>query len=176
MKEIKDIAEPAIMPERVNITKMKVLKGCHLGELSSSQAKGVIPSQINITTKVDAGSDGRGHTILTMVNARLVAGGDRQDRSLYTRSDTTSPTCTITGFFAHAALACSEGEEVVVTDMTCAYLNVSMPKDDPDKLVILMVDAFITSMLIKSDPTMAKYVTQSGTILVEVDRALYGCI
>ena len=36
--------------------------------------------------------------------------------------------------------------------------------------------AFITSMLIKSDPTMAKYVTQSGTILVEVDRALYGCI
>ena len=92
---------------------------------------------------------------------------------MYTRSDTTSSTCTITGHFAHAALACFEEEEVVVTDVTCAYLSGSKPKDNPEKLVLLRVDAFIAPMLIKSDPTMAQYVSQSGTIIVEVVRALY---
>ena len=35
---------------------------------------------------------------------------------------------------------------------------------------------FIAPILIKSNPTMAQYVTQSGTIMVELDRALYVCI
>ena len=67
-----------------------------------------------------------------------------------------------------AALACSEGEEVVVTDVTCAYVDASMPKDNPEKVVFLRVDALVAPM--------AQYVTQSGTIMVELDRALYGCI
>ena len=87
-----------------------------------------------------------------------------------------SPTCTITGLFAHIALAASEGEEVAVTDVTCAYLNAAMPKDDPTKLVFLRVDAFITPMLVRANPAMAQYVSQTGTIIVELDRALYGCI
>ena len=140
IKEIKDIAEPAIMLELANITEIKVLKGRHLRELSPSVVKGVIPSHINVTTKVDPDSDGRGRTVLTKAKARLVAGGDRQDRGLYTRSNTTSPTCTIPGLFTHAALACSEGEEVVVTDVTCTCVDASMPKDNPEKVVFLRVD------------------------------------
>ena len=176
MKEIKDIAEPAIMLELANITKMGVLRGRHLRELSPTQVKKIIPSQMNVTTKVDPASDGQGRIVTTKAKARLVAGGDRQDRSQYTRSDTTSPTCTITGLFAHIALAASEGEEVAVTDVTCAYLNAAMPKEDPNKLVFLRIDSFIAPMLVQADPTMAQYVTQTGTIIVELDRALYGCI
>ena len=176
MKEIRDIAEPAIMLELDNITKMGVLRGRHIRELSPAQVKKIIPSQMNVTTKVDPTSDGHGRIVTTKAKARLVAGGDRQDRSQYTRSDTTSPTCTITGLFAHIALAASEGEEVAVTDVTCAYLNAAMPKDDPTKLVFLRVDAFITPMLVRANPAMAQYVSQTGTIIVELDRALYGCI
>ena len=64
IKEIKDIAEPAIMLELANITKMKVLKGRHLREHSPSQIKGVIPSQLNVTTNGDPASDGKGRTVL----------------------------------------------------------------------------------------------------------------
>ena len=64
MREIKDTAEPAIMLELANITKMKVLKGRHLREHSPSQIKGVIPSQLNVTTNGDPASDGKGRTVL----------------------------------------------------------------------------------------------------------------
>ena len=57
---------------------------------------------------------------------------------------------------------------MVVTDVTCAYVDASMPKDNPEKVVFLRVDALVAPM--------AQYVTQSGTIMVELDRALYGCI
>ena len=134
------------MLELANITEIKVLKGRHLRELSPSLVKGVIPSHITVTTKVDPDSDGRGCTVLTKAKARLVAGGDRQDRGLYTRSNTTSPTCTIPGLFTHAALACSEGEEVVVTDVTCAYVDASMPKDNPEKLVFLSSPQYLSSL------------------------------
>ena len=69
-----------------------------------------------------------------------------------------------------------ENEEVVVTDVTCAYLNAVMPKSDPDKLVSVRINAFITSMLITVDPSMKKFVTISGTLILELDKALYGCI
>ena len=55
-----------------------------------------------------------------------------------------------------------------MTDVTCAYVDASMPKDNPEKVVFLRVDALVAPM--------AQYVTQSGTIMVELDRALYGCI
>ena len=57
---------------------------------------------------------------------------------------------------------------MVVTDVTCACVDASMPKDNPEKVVFLRVDALVAPM--------AQYVTQSGTIMVELDRALYGCI
>ena len=55
---------------------------------------------MNITPKYSPTSDGSGRTILSKAKARLVAGGDHQDRNIYSRMDITSPTCSITGLFA----------------------------------------------------------------------------
>ena len=173
-KAMKDC--PEIIFELTNLTRTKVIRGRHLKDLSEAQRRKIIPSQMNITSKVDPTSDGTGRTPTTKAKARFVAGGHCQDRNPYTRSDTTSPACSITGLFAHAAMVSLENEEVVVTDVTCAYLNAAMPKSNPDKLVFVRIDAFITSMLITVDPSMKKFVTISGTLIVELDKALYGCI
>ena len=173
---MRETAEPAIMLELTNITKKGVLMGRHVRDLTPKQISGIIPSHMNITPKYSPTSDGSGRTILSKAKARLVAGGDHQDRNMYSRTDITSPTCSITGLFTHAALACMEEEEVVVTDVTCAYLNARMPKDNPEKLVFLRIDPFITPLLLKVNPSLQPYVTPGGTIIVELNRALYGCI
>ena len=131
MKDCPEIAGPAIILELTNLTRKKVIRGRHLKDLTEAQRRKTIPSQMNITSKVDPTSDGTGRTPTIGAKARFVAGGNCQDRSPYTRSDTTSPTCSITGLFAHAALVSLENEEVVVTDVACAYLNAAMPKSDP---------------------------------------------
>ena len=131
---------------------------------------------MNITPKYSPTSDGSGRTILSKAKARLDAGGNHQDRNIYSRMDITSPTCSITGLFAHAAITCKEKEEVIVTDVTCAYLNARMPKDNPEELVFLRIDPFITPLLLKVNPSLQPYVTSGGTIVVELNRSLYGCI
>ena len=167
MKDCPEIAGPAIILELTNLTRKKVIRGRHLKDLTEAQRRKIIPSQMNITSKVDPTSDGTGRTPTTRAKARFVAGENCQDR----RYDITY----ITGLFAHAALVSLENEEVVVTDVTCAYLNAAMPKNDPGKLVFVRIDAFITSMLITVDPSMKKFVTTSGTLIVELDKALHVC-
>ena len=103
------------MLELTNITKKGVLMERHVRDLTPKQISGIIPSHMNITPKYSPTSDGSGRTILSKAKARLVAGGDHQDRNIYSRMDITSPTCSITGLFAHAAIACKEEEEVIVT-------------------------------------------------------------
>ena len=176
MREIRKTTEPAIMLELSNITRKGVLMGRHMRDLTPTQINGIIHSHINITPKYSPTSDGSGRTILSKVKARLVAGGDRQDRNMYSRTDITSPTYSVTGLFAHAALVRMEGKDVAVTNVACAYLNARMPKNNPEKLVFLRIDSFITPMLLKADSSHQSFVSPSGTITVELNRALFGCI
>ena len=90
-----------------------VHSGRYVGDLTPTQISGIIPSHMNITPEYSPTSDGSGRTILSKAKARLVAGGDHQDRDMYSRTDITSHACSITGLFAHAALTCMEGEEEV---------------------------------------------------------------
>ena len=175
MRENKTETEPAINQELSNLTKKMVFRGRHFHDLTPLQKKNIIPSHMNITIKVAPTSDGTGRT-RDKVKARLVGGGDHQDRNHYTRSETSAPTCSITGTLARIALAQAEEEEVVVTDISCAYLNAKMPKTDPDKIVIMRINAFITSMLVKINPSMSEFTGKDGSLLVELDRALYGCV
>ena len=77
---------------------------------------------------------------------------------------------TFTEQFAHAALVSLENEEVVVMNVTCAYLNAVMPNSDSDKLIFVQ----ITSITVH--PFIKKFVITSGTLVVEIDKAFYGFI
>ena len=56
--------------------------------------------------------------------ARLVAGGNQQDKGLY--HDLSSPTVATSSVLSIAALAASEGRKVVAIDIGGAFLNADM--------------------------------------------------
>jgi hypothetical protein len=58
------------------------------------------------------------------IKARLVAGGDQQDKSLYT--NLSAATAATSSVFMIAAIAAREKRRIVVVDITGAYLNASM--------------------------------------------------
>ena len=175
MRDDPEQSEPAIMQELQNLTDKLVLRGVHTENLTPGQRSRILRSQMNVTKKVTPSSDGSGRT-LDRVKARLVAGGDGQDRNHYSRSETTSPTASTSGLAITLMLAAATGCHCVTADIGCAYLNATMPKNDPDKLVFIRIPPHIAAMLVKVDPKMRKYLRTDGSLVAELDRALYGCV
>jgi len=60
------------------------------------------------------------------LQARLVAGGHQQDRTVYDRKDTSSPTIATSSVMIIAAIAAEEQREVVTMDIGGAYLHAEM--------------------------------------------------
>jgi Reverse transcriptase (RNA-dependent DNA polymerase) len=64
---------------------------------------------------------------------------------------------------------------VISLDIGSAYPNERMPKDDPSKL-LFMVAPIIADILVDIDPSYKAFLRPNGSIIVELDQALYGCI
>ena len=65
------------------------------------------------------------------LNARLVAGGHQQDRSIYTKEETASPTVGTASVFTCAAIAAHERRGVITMDLATAFLNADMLPEKP---------------------------------------------
>jgi hypothetical protein len=104
--------------------------------------------------------------------ARLVAGGDMQDKSLY--ENLSSPTASTTSVLTIAAIAAAEERHVITIDIGGAFLNADMA---PTGIKVHMrLDKVMTTLLQRIDPTYTDYVEVGGTVIVELDKALYGCV
>ena len=177
MKEIPTIARPVINEDLTNLTKKGVLTGRHWVDLTPTQRTRILRSHTNVTHKVTPASDGTGRT-MDKVKARHVANGDGQDRNHYSREETSSPTVSISGLYLslinnmHNFPSCT----CVTADVGCAYLNARMPKHDPDKLVFIKIDPDIATLLVEVDSNMLPFVRKDGSIIAELNKALYGCI
>jgi hypothetical protein len=68
--------------------------------------------------------DQRGDII--KVKARLVAGGDAMDKSVFTAEKRTSPTVHTESFFMLLALAAARGMKVASIDIKSAFLECNM--------------------------------------------------
>ena len=77
--------------------------------------------------------------VFQKVKARLVAGGNAQDKTLY--DDIASPTASIPAVFTIAAIAAHERRFVTTVDIAGAYLNVAMEKD-----VYMILDQLMASI------------------------------
>jgi hypothetical protein len=117
LREDPATARPAIENELRTLLDMGVFAPVHKSTLSSTQRRSIIRSQLNITQKYLPSSDGNGR-IKDKLKARLVEGGDGQDRNLYQTSDTSSPTIATTSIFIMAQIAASESSEVATIDIT----------------------------------------------------------
>ena len=102
--------------------------------------------------------------------ARLVAGGHMQDRD--DAGNISSPTVTLSAVMMVAAIAKRENRKVVTVDITGAYLNASMK----DRDVYMRLDKVMSGVMVHINPSLEKYLRHNGTMLVKLEKALYGCI
>ena len=143
-----------------------ISKGVFKGLKPSDSTQNAIPSKMFLTPKkLPSGA-------IDKMKARLVAGGHRQDRSLYTDEETSSPTASLTAVFAQAALAAHRGDSILTLDHKAAYLNAVMK----GPVVKMILSKEVSTILCEISNEFKVYLRANGTILVQLEKALYGCI
>jgi hypothetical protein len=105
--------------------------------------------------------------------ARLVAGGNRQDTSIYSVDQISSPTVTTQSVFMLSAIAATQRHDVMTVDITGAYLHCEVKED-----IYMQLDPVVSQILLDLDPdgNWEEYQDPSGKIWVQLDRALYGLV
>ena len=175
LRESPETARPAIESELRTLVSKGVFRPVHISKLTPFQRANIIRSQLNVTQKFLPSSDGTGR-VKDKIKARLVGGGDCQDRNHYSRAETSSPTISTSSIFIIAQEAAARGHTVATIDIGSAYLNATMPKQDPKKLVFMRIKKEVTSILTEIEPAFMPFTATDGTLVVELDKALYGCI
>jgi len=122
--------------------------------------KKIIPMSLFLTMKRDG-----------TLKARMVAGGHRQDRRFYDVGRTTSPTVSTQSIMSILNIAASERRNLMTLDIRQAYLEADM-----DEELYMIINKDVAKELAKINKSYANEVCSDGTILVKLDKALYGCI
>ena len=104
------------------------------------------------------------------LKSRLVAGGHRQDRTLY--PDVSSPTPQVSSVFTVAAIAAKENRKIRVMDIGNAYLNAELVGED----VYMKIDKEVAAILIDLDSSYEQFKNDRHEIIVKLKKALYGCV
>jgi hypothetical protein len=155
-----------IQKELQQMISKQVFHAVHASGLSHAQLRSIIPCKLFVKEKLDP--DGT----FEKLKGRLVAGGHRQNKELY--DDLSSPTADHSSVMTVAAIAACEGRHVATCDIGGAYLNAKM---SPTGVKVHMrIDATLAAILAKLDPTYEKYINVKGEVIVELDKALYGCV
>ena len=153
---------------RLELTQMlnkDVFTAKHISELTAEERKEIIPSMLNLKDKYSA-SD-----VFEKLKGRLCAGGHRQNREKYTPEETAAPTAALTSILMVAALAAHKNLDVCTVDVPGAYLNSTL-----EKTVYMRLRKELAAMYVSIQPDTAKYLLKDGTMVVQLKRALYGCI
>lgn len=106
------------------------------------------------------------------LKARLVAGGDQQDRTVYSDTDISSPTVATSAVFLVAAIAAQERRHVATIDIAGAYLNADIGEQE----VLMNLDKTLAEILVKLKPEYRTFLRPDGTMIVKLTKTLYGCI
>ena len=167
MKKMPAEADKSMTSEVKQILEKGVMHPVRKSSLTQDQIQKVIPSFLFLKEKFDP-TTGE----FDKLKSRLVAGGHRQDRQMFTWNDTSSPTVNMPFVFLLAALAAKQRRNVRTIDIAGAYLNADMSKSN----VLMRLDPVISKIVVKLDPSYKEYVNADGTIIVKLMRALYGSV
>mmetsp|Transcript_16943 Transcript_16943/g.24540 ORF Transcript_16943/g.24540 Transcript_16943/m.24540 type:complete len:377 (-) Transcript_16943:2251-3381(-) len=135
-----DKARKAVTDELQQLIKLKVLKFVKAHEIDPIVLKSRLPSKTFVKIKFDAAG------LFEKIKARLVGGGHKQKRYLYSESETSSPTISLVGLYIVALIAADEGRTVITADVAGAY------------------------------PELEEYLDSRGKLTAECLKALYGLI
>jgi hypothetical protein len=158
-------AEKVIMQELGQMMERKVWTAVKLVDLSTRQKMDIIRSSMFLKMKVYP--DGKPDKL----KARLVAGGNQQDKTLY--DDLSAPTVSTSAVLTILSVAAHERRKVAVVDIGGAFLNADM---DTGILVHMRLDATMSGLLCRLDQAYSGYMDTRGCIVVRLDKALYGCV
>ena len=100
-----------------------------------------------------------------------MAGGDQQNKELY--DDLSSPTVSTSAVFTMLAVAAHENRHVAVVDISGAFLNADMTLGVP---VHMRLDRTMSDFVTEMDGRYRKYINTGGGIIVQLKKALYGCV
>jgi hypothetical protein len=142
---------------------MNVFTPRFMHELTEVEKRRIIPSKMVMKMKYTAeGKEDR-------MKGRFAAGGHRQIQPEGT--DNYSPTSDITSFFLLISIASKRKMHMMTTDVKGAYLQTSMPISGPK--IHMRISNTIATKMVELDPTYASYRQPNGTVIVELDKALY---
>jgi predicted phage tail protein len=143
MRERGAEAAPVIAAELQQMLDKGVWHGVKASELTPKQKSAIIRSSMFLKDKYLP--DGQ----FEKFKARLVAGGDQQDKQLYEKLS--SPTAATSSVMIVAAIAAHEGRSVITIDIGGAFLNASIASTGVK--VHVRLDKIMTAMLVKLDPS-----------------------
>ena len=159
----KEVTYDAVRKELAQMLDRRVWQPVHKIEITDKKL--IIPSKLFLKEKYNA------EGTFEKLKARLVAGGHREDRSVFSSNEITSPTIATQSIFTIAAIAAHEGRDVITGDVPGAYLHADMKGD-----LFMILPKELVTVLIEMDENYKKYVTFHGTIYVKLLKALYGCV
>jgi Reverse transcriptase (RNA-dependent DNA polymerase) len=160
-----DEAKRVILKELKQMMDRKVFRPVRRSLLTEHERRSTIRSSIFLKAKYHP--DGT----FDKLKARLVAGGDQQDKSLY--HDLSSATVSTSAVFTLAAVAAQKGRHVAVVDIGGAFLNADMGKDVP---VHMRLDKTMSEFLTSLDPSYRTFVDDRGGVAVKLKKALHECV
>ena len=160
-----DAAVSVIEKELGQMIAKNVWSPVNMKGLTNDEKHRIIRSSMFLKEKFLASSE------FEKLKARLVAGGDQQDKSLY--EDLSAPTVGTSSVFVLLSIAAHEGRAVSVIDISGAFLNADM---NTGLTVHMRLDRNMTNMMIKLAPEYSEYVDNKGCVVVRLDKALYGCV
>ena len=160
-----DVAKDAVRKELGQMINKEVFEFIHPTCLSKERRRSVIRSSLFLKEKLNP------EGVFTKLKARLVAGGDQQDKSLY--EDISSPTVSLESIMMVIAIAAAEKRNFATCDITGAYLEARMPDDEE---VLMSLDPTTTSVVVELCSDAERCVDANGVLVVRLKRALYGCV
>jgi hypothetical protein len=143
-----------------------VLRPVYWDSLSRQQKANLIRSHTVFKDKYDPITGD-----FVKIKARTVVNGSMQDRSRY--EDVSSPTVSCHSLLLGAGIAAMERRKVKTADFPGAYLNGVLPSGVE---VHVVLDELSTAILVQLRPDYETYVRPDRTMVVRLDKALYGLI
>ena len=165
LQQFGNAAHQAIVKEFFQLyAEKKALAPVHRRDLTAAQAKGIIRSSLFLNPKHDAMG------AFQKIKARLVGNGKQQDKNLW--PDRSSPTVALESVMTVLTVAAKQGRKTACLDIGSAYLEAQW-EGDPTYIVI---EKMLSTIFAHQFPDLKAYKHTDGTLLMRLDKALYGTL
>jgi hypothetical protein len=113
--------------------------------------------------------DSKGELLLW--KSRLATGGHLTNPDTYQPFDKTSPTASMDAVYTALTIMQCNRMNLEVCDVPSAYLNTPLPKG---KKHLMRIKPSIAKYFVIADPSAKEFLQKDGSLLVQLEKALYG--